>query len=140
MWTRRSDDASLKGRPGVAVRLVPADDIKISERQGRAPRTAASTSTRRRRCPGVWSTNLICRWSTASHAPLPGALRRDGRPAGAQSLGGFSITYRVDGASFLPAVRRTRIDGVEAALHRADGPCGVCFAPRHVAPASGGSA
>jgi len=89
-WTRASD-ASLKGRPGVAVRLVPADDIK-KYRNGK--------DVLHEGCLHLHAAPPLP-WSLVDEFDLPlvdgkHAFPRDcvategPRP---QSLGGFSITY-----------------------------------------------
>ena len=89
-WTRASD-ASLKGRPGVAVRLVPAEDIK-AYRNGK--------DVLHEGCLHLHAAPPLP-WSLVDEFDLPlvdgkHAFPRDcvategPRP---QSLGGFSITY-----------------------------------------------
>ncbi len=89
-WTRASD-ASLKGRPGVAVRLVPADDIK-KYRNGK--------DVLHDGCLHLHAAPPLP-WSLVDEFDLPLVDGKHAFPAQciategprAQSLGGFSITY-----------------------------------------------
>ena len=90
MWTRESDDG-LRGRPGVAVRLVPADDIK-KYRNGR--------DVLHDGCLHLHAAPPLP-WSSVDEFDLPLVDGKHAFPAQcvategprAQSLGGFSITY-----------------------------------------------
>ena len=89
-WTRESD-ASLKGRPGVAVRLVPADDIK-KYRNGK--------DVLHDGCLHLHAAPPLP-WSLVDEFELPLVDGKHAFPAQcvategprAQALGGFSITY-----------------------------------------------
>jgi uncharacterized protein (DUF952 family) len=89
-WTRESDDA-LRGRPGVAVRLVPADDIK-KYRNGK--------DVLHDGCLHLHAAPPLP-WSLVDEFDLPLVDGKHAFPAQcvategprAQSLGGFSITY-----------------------------------------------
>jgi len=89
-WTRESDDA-LRGRPGVAVRLVPADDIK-KYRNGK--------DVLHEGCLHLHAAPPLP-WSLVDEFDLPLVDGKHAFPAQcvategprAQSLGGFSITY-----------------------------------------------
>ena len=90
MWTRESDDA-LRGRPGVAVRLVPADDIK-KYRNGK--------DVLHDGCLHLHAAPPLP-WSLVDEFDLPLVDGKHAFPAQcvategprAQALGGFSITY-----------------------------------------------
>ncbi|CAH0375933.1 unnamed protein product [Pelagomonas calceolata] len=89
-WTRESD-ASLKGRPGVAVRLVPAEDIK-KYRNGK--------DVLHDGCLHLHAAPPLP-WSLVDEFELPLVDGKHAFPAQcvategprAQALGGFSITY-----------------------------------------------
>ena len=89
-WTRESDDA-LRGRPGVAVRLVPADDIK-KYRNGK--------DVLHDGCLHLHAAPPLP-WSLVDEFDLPLVDGKHAFPAQcvategprAQALGGFSITY-----------------------------------------------
>ena len=89
-WTRESD-ASLKGRPGVAVRLVPAEDIK-KYRNGK--------DVLHEGCLHLHAAPPLP-WSLVDEFELPLVDGKHAFPAQCvategprpQSLGGFSITY-----------------------------------------------
>ena len=89
-WTRESDDG-LRGRPGVAVRLVPADDIK-KYRKGKDMLHDG--------CLHLHAAPPLP-WSLVDEFDLPLVDGKHAFPRDcvategprAQSLGGFSITY-----------------------------------------------
>ena len=89
-WTRASDE-DLRGRPGVAVRLVPAEDIK-KYRNGR--------DVLHDGCLHLHAAPPLP-WSSVDEFDLPLVDGKHAFPAQcvamegprAQSLGGFSITY-----------------------------------------------
>ena len=89
-WTRASDE-DLRGRPGVAVRLVPADDIK-KYRNGK--------DVLHDGCLHLHAAPPLP-WSLVDEFELPLVDGKHAFPAQcvategprAQSLGGFSITY-----------------------------------------------
>ena len=89
-WTRESDD-DLRGRPGVAVRLVPAEDIK-KYRNGR--------DVLHDGCLHLHAAPPLP-WSLVDEFELPLVDGKHAFPAQcvategprAQALGGFSITY-----------------------------------------------
>ena len=89
-WTRESDDG-LRGRPGVAVRLVPADDIK-KYRNGK--------DVLHDGCLHLHAAPPLP-WSSVDEFDLPLVDGKHAFPRDcvategprAQSLGGFSITY-----------------------------------------------
>ena len=92
MWTRESD-ASLKGRPGVAVRLVPADDIK-KYRNGRDVLHDGCLHLHAAP-PLPWS--LVDEFELplvdGKHGPGAQCVATEGPRATKIPLGGFSITY-----------------------------------------------